>query len=114
MNCKECNTILALNSKSPITVQIKNQRCYGCGTTIISSPDFYYCSLHPNYMICCDCRLCKNGHFMQKVVFLIKINPLYMNNTYGCDICAKTKQVTDDGIWHCNKCGYDVCEVCLP
>ena len=79
-----------------------------------TADDFYYCDSHNNYFICSECRVCKKGHFLQKVRYLNKINSLYLENGFGCDICGESKIVTDNGIWHCAACSYDVCEKCLP
>ena len=114
MNCFHCAALLSLHSTAAFPTPLKNERCHGCGIFIKNCLDFYYCNAHLEYLICSECRLCKKAHFMQKCLFLTNINSLYHNNTYGCDICAKTKQVNDNGIWHCSKCSYDVCDVCLP
>lgn len=116
MHCFYCNSILKLHSKQNYPNPVKLIRCFGCGILISDCLDFYYCSdtTHNFYMICSDCRLCKKSHFMQKCVYLSAINLNYINNLYGCDVCGQTKQVTDNGIWHCSKCSYDVCEECLP
>lgn len=115
MNCLECNGILSLHSKNPfIGVELKLERCFGCGILIKNALNFYYCPSHKQYLVCSECRLCSKGHFLQKCVFLNKINPLYVNNKFQCNICMKTKIVNDNGIWHCENCTYDVCEECLP
>lgn len=116
MNCFFCSNLLLIHSKNAYPTPLSSQRCYGCGILIKDCGDFYYCSTtsHQTYAICSDCRLCKKAHFMQKCVNLSKINPLYHNNTFGCDVCGKTKATTDNGIWHCTQCNYDVCEECLP
>lgn len=114
MNCLHCATVLSISSKVPFKDPLNNERCYGCGILIKSVEEFYYCPSHKEYMVCNECRLCKKAHFMQKVRYLNKINSLYFNNSYGCDICSKNKEVTDNGIWHCTACNYDVCDECLP
>jgi len=48
-----------------------------------------------------------------KVVDLHNLEDGYENNEYGCNVCSANKTATDNGIWHCTPCCYDVCETCL-
>ena len=49
-------------------------------------------------------------------------HPLYLEKPYVgaeldvwyCDVCNRDKSFTPDGrCWHCEQCGYDVCQLCL-
>ena len=90
-------------------------RCGGCGRTINTTlcDEYWTCNNCKTWKYCEFCRFCPKQHRMQKVVNLEKIDPMYYKNKYSCDACNKNKQASDDGIWHCGKCAYDVCEICL-
>eukprot|EP01017_Pseudomicrothorax_dubius_P049441 TRINITY_DN9198_c0_g1_i1.p1 TRINITY_DN9198_c0_g1~~TRINITY_DN9198_c0_g1_i1.p1 ORF type:complete len:120 (+),score=2.03 TRINITY_DN9198_c0_g1_i1:134-493(+) len=90
-----------------------NQRCFACGKFILKADNFYYCKNCKGYFLCSECRLCKAGHFMAKCIHLSNISPGYVNNKFGCDICQKFMTTTDNGVWHCTPCKYDVCPDCL-
>lgn len=113
MHCSECKDfILVLNSKKKFENQIDKQRCFGCGILISNAFDYYHCENCEKYFLCFECRYCKEGHCMQKVVYLDKLG--YSENVFGCDICGEESPSNDDGIWHCQSCNYDICPKCLP
>jgi hypothetical protein len=113
MHCIDCkNFVLVLHSKEKYELQIDKQQCYGCGVQIGKTFDFYHCRNCKKYFLCFECRYCKEGHFLQKVIYLENLG--YIQNIFECDVCGKEDKPNDDGIWHCQSCNYDVCQKCLP
>lgn len=89
--------------------------CNGCGRKVDQRlcETFWYCVGCHKWKYCEFCRYCPKLHCLRKVVMLGNINPIYTNNSFNCNICKKNAKTTDDGIWHCSTCQYDVCPTCL-
>ena len=115
MQCFQCGShpVLKRSKVSPPSFSITNKGCGACGTTVSTDKGFFYCASCKNYFLCSTCRVCADAHFLTKVTQLKNIDEGYEDNAYVCNICSQDKTVTDNGIWHCTPCTYDVCEDCL-
>ena len=112
MHCQNCaGQVLEKNTIKPY--EIKDKFCAGCGLTINSKEEFHYCPTCKNHFVCKTCRLCTSQHYMNKIVYLKNIKPIYAGNKYKCEICQKTQETNDNGIWGCVSCSYFICPDCL-
>ena len=89
--------------------------CDGCGREIGLQlcEKYWSCAMCKKWKYCEYCRFCEKGHAMQKTAMLKTMHAGYANNSFVCNICKKSDKATDDGIWHCPNCNYDVCKICL-
>ena len=94
--------------------------CKGCGfdfgpNNTLSRKKVWRCKSCNDFLVCSNCKLCKNGHQMFKCYSLVhKGSGGYKSNSYGCDFCSASNKIKEDNpignfVWHCNVCEYDVC-----
>lgn len=115
MHCYKCisKPLLIKNDKEKkLQIKLQNKLCFGCGDSFEKLPIEYYCNCL-EYFLCKFCRICSQGHYMKKTIYLENTNIAYMKNIFYCDICKKKDSANDNGIWHCSYCKYDICNACL-
>lgn len=115
MQCLSCQKVLVyVNLKVPDKAPPK-LFCTGCGTKILSRiGGYYHCTNCKETSLCSSCKICPNGHFLSRVLFLNEKGPnLYAQNKYNCDCCQITVSNKYPGVYHCIECEFDICENCL-
>ncbi len=115
MQCSKCanHPTMKRSKEDAPSFTISGKNCYACGSVISADGSFFYCETCKNGFLCDTCRVCTENHFLSKVVNLENLDSGYEGNSYCCNVCSADRVVTDNGIWHCNPCCYDVCEKCL-
>ena len=114
MQCTKCSSKFKNVSLSDGKICPINITCLGCGVRIFSKIGGYYECTGCEVYLCCNCKLCPEGHFLSRVLFLNeKGEELYAVNKYNCDSCLTSKKNEGKGVWHCNECEYDICDFCV-
>ena len=108
------------SSKLPTPTSATKNTCKGCGyefgaSNTLSKKKVWRCKACNDFLVCSNCKLCKNGHHLFKCYSLLaKGMGGYKSNSYGCDFCSTSNKIKEDSplcnfVWHCNSCEYDVC-----
>ena len=88
--------------------------CYSCGWKLHANKEYLSCSSCTGVKLCSLCKICPQGHYINKAKVLNKTGSPYHSTSYVCDNCKKPATPSSEGVWHCVPCQFDLCDECLP
>ena len=114
MICSFC--FLSKSETHKLTKTKKSQikrHCRACNKNLSNLQEYFFCENCEFFQLCQNCKICPSYHFLKKTIFLKNTCENYGDqNNYYCDICKVTNKGDDEGVWHCTKCEFDVCNKC--